>query len=184
MNTALAQVRIEGVVDPAFARVREVFTENFAASSPIPEIGAAVSACIGGRCVVDLWGGTRDAATGAPWQADTLANVWSTTKGVTALALAQLVDQGRLSYEDPVSRHWPEFAAVGKSEITVGQVLSHQSGLNGFAEPTTVQDFGDWAMVTGRLAAQAPFWQPGTQTSYHAMTYGFLLAKSPGGSPD
>ena len=84
MNTARVPVRIEGVVDPAFARVREVFTENFAASSPIPEIGAAVSACVDGRCVVDLWGGTRDAATGAPWQADTLANVWSTTKGVTA----------------------------------------------------------------------------------------------------
>ena len=76
-----------------------------------------------------------------------------------------------------MSRHWPEFAATGKSEITVGQVLSHQSGLNGFAEPTTVQDFGDWEMVTSRLAAQAPFWPPGTQTSYHAMTYGFLAGE-------
>lgn len=166
-----------GVTDPAFARVREVFEANFAASSPFPEVGAAVAVYAGGRQVVDLWGGVADAATGRRWTADTLVNVWSTTKGVMAIALAQLMGRGQLDYEAPVSRYWPEFAQAGKGDITVGQVLSHQSGLNGFAEPTSLEDFYDWDLVTGRLARQAPFWPPGTATSYHAMTYGFLAGE-------
>lgn len=83
----------------------------------------------------------------------------------------------RLTYEDPVARHWPEFAAAGKAGITVGEVLSHQAGLNGFVEPTTVVDFGDWPLVTERLARQTPFWPPGTDTAYHAMTFGFLAGE-------
>jgi len=166
-----------GTTDPAFAEVREVFAANFRPEAPFPELGAAVSAYAGGRCVVDLWGGLADAATGRPWAADTLVNVWSTTKGVMALALARLVGDGRLTYEDPVARHWPEFAAAGKAGITVGEVLSHQAGLNGFVEPTTAEDFSDWSLVTRRLARQAPFWPPGTDTAYHAMTFGFLAGE-------
>src|SRR5208282_3322823 len=94
-----------------------------------------------------------------------------------AIALAQLVDQGRLSYDDPIAGHWPEFATAGKAQITVDQVLSHQAGLNGFEEPTSVEEFGDWAKITQRLADQKPFWAPGTQTSYHAVTFGFLLGE-------
>ncbi len=166
-----------GVVDPAFARVKEVFLANFEASAPFPEIGAAYAVYAGGRCVVDLWGGVADPATGRPWSADTLVNVWSTSKGMIAIALAQLVGEGRLSYDDPVARHWPQFGACGKAEITVGQVLSHQSGMNGFAEPTTLEDFGDWDKVTQRLANQSPFWTPGTETSYHAITFGFIAGE-------
>ncbi|MBU1374490.1 MAG: beta-lactamase family protein [Alphaproteobacteria bacterium] len=173
----MAQPNIAGVVDPAFARVREVFAANFAEDAAFREIGAAVAVHAGGRPVVDLWGGVADPATGRAWTPDTLVNVWSTTKGVMAIALAQLVDSGALDYDAPVARYWPEFAQAGKGEITVAQVLSHQSGLNGFAAPTTLEDFGDWETVTGRLAAQAPFWPPGTATSYHAMTYGFLAGE-------
>lgn len=118
-----------------------------------------------------------DTATGRAWTPDTITNLWSTTKGVMALVIAQLVGEGRLSYDDPVARHWPEFAAAGKKDVTVGEVLSHQAGLNGFAELTTVEAFGDWDLVTERLAQQAPFWPPGTDTSYHAMTFGFLAGE-------
>lgn len=168
---------IFGGADPAFEAVRDAFVANFDARSPFPEVGAAFAVYHRGRCVVDLWGGVADSTASRPWTADTITNLWSTTKGVMALVLAQLVGQGRLSYDDPVARHWPEFAAGGKGGVTVGEVLSHQAGLNGFVEPTTVEDFGDWAKVTGRLAAQAPFWPPGAETSYHAMTYGFLAGE-------
>lgn len=169
--------RVSGTTDPAFARVREVFEAHFRPDAPVQEIGAAVSVYARGRCVVDLWGGVRSTATQEPWTADTLVNVWSTTKGVMAIAVAQLAAAGKLEYGAPVARYWPEFAAAGKADVTVEQALSHQAGLNGFAEPTTLEDFGDWALVTGRLAAQAPAWPPGTKNSYHAMTYGFLAGE-------
>ena len=108
---------------------------------------------------------------------DTLVNIWSATKGVTAIAVAILVDEGRLSYADKVAKHWPEFAANGKQDITAAQLLSHQAGLNGFDEPTTVDDFCNWTVVTSRLAAQKPAWPPGEKTSYHATTYGFLAGE-------
>jgi CubicO group peptidase (beta-lactamase class C family) len=164
-------------LDPAFSRVKEVFLANFETSAPHREIGAAMAVYAGGRCVVDLWSGVADPATGRLWASDTLVNVFSTTKGLMAIVLAQLVDQGLLSYDDPVAKHWPEFAVAGKAEITVGQVLSHQSGLNGFAVPTTLEDCVDWDKITRRLAEQKPFWPPGTETSYHAMTIGFLAGE-------
>ena len=177
MDVPVEGGRVSGIADPAFARVREVFEASFQPGAPVQEIGAAVAVYAGGRRLVDLWGGVRSPSTQAPWTADTLVNVWSTTKGVTAIALAQLVEAGKLDYGAPVARYWPEFAAGGKGDITVEQVLSHQAGLNGFAQPTTVEDFGDWALVTGRLAAQTPLWRPGEKNSYHAMTYGFLAGE-------
>ena len=177
MHLPSSAVAVSGTTDPAFALVAEVFRENFRPEAASPEIGAAFAVYADGRCVADLWGGLKDPATQAPWTPDTLVNVWSTTKGVTAIAVAQLVAARKLDYDAPVARYWPEFAAEGKDAITVGQVLSHQSGLNGFVVPTTLEDFGDWALVTGRLAAQAPFWPPGEKNSYHAMTYGFLAGE-------
>jgi CubicO group peptidase (beta-lactamase class C family) len=166
-----------GTVAPGFESVRAAFVANFARSSPDDEIGAALAVYRHGRCVVDLWGGAADATGTRPWARDTLVNVWSATKGVMALAVAMLVDEGRLSYTDPVARHWPEFAAGGKARITVAQILSHQSGLNGWAVPTSTQDLFDWALATSRLAAQAPFWPPGSAASYHALTHGFLAGE-------
>ena len=177
MTDLSSDVAIHGSVDPAFALVEEVFRANFAAAAPVPEIGAAYSLYADGRCVADLWGGVADPQSGRLWEENMLVPVWSTTKGVLAIALARLVEQGRLSYDDPVARHWPEFAAEGKAGITLAQVLSHQSGVNGFAVPTAVSDFADWSLVTQRLADQAPFWEPGTETSYHAMTFGFIIGE-------
>jgi CubicO group peptidase (beta-lactamase class C family) len=170
-------IPIAGTVAPGFEPVRDAFVANFHRDGDDAECGAALAVHVAGICVVDLWGGWADAAHSRPWARDTLINVWSASKGVVALAVAMLVDQGRLSYDDPVARHWPEFAASGKQAVTVGQLLSHQAGLNGFAEPTVLEDFYDWGRVTARLAAQAPFWPPGTAASYHALTYGFLAGE-------
>jgi CubicO group peptidase (beta-lactamase class C family) len=168
---------IGGVAAPGFERVRDAFAANFERDDAYREVGASLAVYRGETLVVDLWGGWRDAGETIPWTPDTLVNVWSTTKGVTAIALAKLVDQGRLDYAAPVARYWPEFAQNGKATITVSQLLSHQAGLPGFVEPTPLEDFYDWETVTRRLAAQAPMWAPGTRNSYHAMTFGFLAGE-------
>ena len=168
---------IAGTVAPGFESVRDAFAANFAREGDDREIGAALAVYVRGSCVVDLWGGHADAAESKPWARDTLINVWSASKGITSIALAMLIDQGRLSYDDTVAKHWPEFAAGGKGAITIGQLVSHQAGLNGFAEPTALEDLYDWPLATARLAAQTPFWTPGTGASYHALTHGFLLGE-------
>jgi CubicO group peptidase (beta-lactamase class C family) len=141
-----------------------------------PEVGAAFAAFHRGRCVVDLWGGSADGAD-RPWTSQTLANVWSTTKGATAMAVARLVDERAITWEDPVSRVWPQFGAAGKAEVTIAQVMSHQAGLPGFVEPTSPEDQYDWEGCCAKLARQAPAWAPGTATSYHAMTFGWLAGE-------
>jgi CubicO group peptidase (beta-lactamase class C family) len=168
---------VQGTVAPGFEAAREAFTANFARAGDYQEVGASFAAFHRGRCVVDLWGGTRDRARQIPWTKDTLINVWSSTKGVTATAVAMLVDRGQLSYEDKVAKHWPEFAANGKENITVAQIMSHRAGLNGFAEPTTIEDMFDWKACVAKLARQKPAWPPGTASSYHAMTYGWLAGE-------
>ena len=168
---------IAGTVAPGFENVRDAFAANFAREGDDREIGAALAVYVRGTCVVDLWGGHSDAAETKPWARDTLINVWSASKGITSIALAMLVDQGRISYDDTVAKHWPEFAAGGKGAVTVGQLVSHQAGLNGFAEPTALEDLYNWSVATARLAAQTPFWTPGTGASYHALTHGFLLGE-------
>lgn len=178
MDRETGSVRsVQGTVAPGFEAAREAFAENFARAGDYQEVGASFAAFHKGRCVVDLWGGYRDRARQTPWTKDTLINVWSSTKGVTATAVAMLVERGQLSYEDKVARHWPEFAANGKENVTVAQVLSHRAGLNGFAEPTTIEDMFDWNACVTKLARQKPAWPPGTASSYHAMTYGWLAGE-------
>jgi CubicO group peptidase (beta-lactamase class C family) len=168
---------IVGHVAPGFEGVRDAFVTNFHRAGEDREHGGALAVYLHGECVVDLWGGYADAARRRPWSRDTLINVWSATKGIVAAAVATLVDQGRLSYDDPVSKHWPEFAAAGKARVTVAQVMSHQCGLNGFRAATSQGDLYDWDRIVARLAAQEPFWPPGTAASYHAVTYGYLAGE-------
>jgi CubicO group peptidase (beta-lactamase class C family) len=168
---------IGGDAVPGFEAVREVFAANFARPEDYREIGAALAVYRRGNCVVDLWGGHADRAGTRPWERDTLVNLWSTTKGIAALCVARLVDRGRLAYADRVADHWPEFAAAGKEQVTVAQMLSHQAGLPGFAEPVTLDDLFDQAGCAARLAAQAPLWEPGTANGYHAATWGVLVAE-------
>jgi len=172
-----AAPNIEGTVASGFEAARTAFAANFAREGDYQEIGASFAAFHRGRCVVDLWGGYRDRARTKPWTRDTLINVWSSTKGITATAVAILVDRGLLDYADKVAKHWPEFAANGKQDVTVAQLMSHQAGLNGFAEPTTPEDQFDWRGCAEKLARQKPAWPPGTASSYHAMTYGWLAGE-------
>ncbi len=165
---------LSGHCDARFAGVRDAFLANFTERG---EIGAAVTIFINGKTAVDLIGGWRDQARTQQWQPDTLVNVWSSTKGVVATCFAMLVDAGRISYDDPVSRYWPEFAAEGKASITIGQLLSHQAGLCGFTTPAHFADLLDGGAAAARLAAQAPLWQPGTASGYHAISVGILATE-------
>jgi CubicO group peptidase (beta-lactamase class C family) len=168
---------IEGFVAPGFEAVRTAFAAGFDRTDDLREVGAAVAVVHRGELVVSLWGGLADAQSGTPWREDTLANVWSTTKGVTAALVAIAVDRGLIDYAAPVARYWPEFAANGKAEVTVAQLLSHQAGLPGFPEGTTLEDLFTWEPAVERLAAEAPMWAPGTHNSYHAITFGHLAGE-------
>ncbi|TPL49754.1 serine hydrolase domain-containing protein [Mesorhizobium sp. B2-4-6] len=165
---------IDGVCDPRFAGVRDAFAWCFAQGL---EHGGGVSVVIHGRTVVDLWGGHADAARTCPWRRDTLVNVWSSTKGVVALAIAMLVERGKLDYAAPVARYWPEFATGGKERITLDQVMSHQSGLNGLAVPMDEAGLLAWVPYADALAAMSPLWEPGSRCVYHALTYGHLAGE-------
>jgi len=171
-TTTNSDVHIDGTCQPAFEAVAEAFAENFASRG---DIGAAVSVTVEGTTVVDLWGGFAAPAT--PWQRDTIVNVWSSTKGVVALAAHMLVDRGLLDLDEPVSTYWPEFAAAGKQSVLVRHLLSHRGGLSGAREPLTVDDLPDWEKVTSILAATEPWWEPGTASGYHALTFGYLVGE-------
>ena len=167
-------IEINGAVAPGFEAVKDAFAKNFSVGF---EVGASLAVYRDGESLVDLWGGWSDQAKTRPWQRDTLVNVFSTTKGPMALAIAKLIDRGQLSYSDAVSQHWPEFSANGKETITVGQMMSHQGGLCGLRESITVEDYEDWDFICGRLAAMAPFWALDGTSGYHAITYGFLAGE-------
>jgi CubicO group peptidase (beta-lactamase class C family) len=141
------------------------------------EHGGGVSVVVQGRTVVELWGGHADAARTRPWRRDTLVNVWSSTKGVVALAIAVLVERGKLDYGAAVARYWPEFAAGGKERITLDLLMSHQAGLNGLAVPMTETGLLSWTPFVDALAAMSPLWEPGSRCIYHALTYGHLAGE-------
>ena len=141
------------------------------------EVGAAIAIDIDGETVVDMWGGYADAAKTKPWTADTIVNVWSSTKTVTALAGLMLIDRGLIAPETPVAAVWPEFAANGKQDVQFRHFLSHSSGVSGWDQPVTVEDMFDWDKSTAMLAAQAPWWEPGTASGYHALNHGHLIGE-------
>lgn len=165
---------VQGDCDERFAAVRAAFEENFRERG---ELGAAVAVTVGGRTVVDLWGGWADAARNRAWERDTLVNVWSTSKGPTALCAHILADRGLLDLDAPVATYWPEFAAAGKEKVLVRHLLSHRAGLSGLREPHSLEELYDWELTTSRLAAMEPWWEPGTRSGYHALTYGFLVGE-------
>ncbi|MET7480618.1 serine hydrolase domain-containing protein [Streptomyces sp. NPDC005648] len=165
---------VQGHCDERFLAVREAFEENFRERG---ELGAAVAVSVGGEVVVDLWGGWADAGRGRAWERDTLVNVWSTSKGPTALCAHILADRGLLDFDAPVAAYWPEFAAAGKEKVLVRHLLSHRAGLSGPRQPHSVGQLYDWEFTTRRLAATEPWWEPGTRSGYHAFTYGFLVGE-------
>jgi CubicO group peptidase (beta-lactamase class C family) len=163
----------EGTCHDRFAGVRTQFEANFASGD---DVGASVCVIHDGEVVVDLWGGVGDDVNGVsrPWQSDSIINVWSTTKTMGALVMLMLHDRNVLDLDAPVATYWPEFAAAGKEGVLVRHVLGHSAGLSGIATPVTAEDYGDHDLIVKLLAEQAPWWEPGTASGYHAITQGYL----------
>jgi CubicO group peptidase (beta-lactamase class C family) len=164
-----AQPTIHGEVAAGFGPVADAFRRNF---SQHGEIGAAVAVYAGDRPVVDLWAGHRDRRRTRPWERDTIVPVFSSTKGMAAFVIATAVSRGLLDYAEPVAKYWPEFAAHGKGEITVRQLIDHQAGLSGLETVVRLDQIADLDGLAKILAAQKPAWRPGTRHGYHAITLG------------
>lgn len=171
--TITSDAPVHGSCDPAFAPVRDAFAENFAAG----DLGASCAVTVEDELVVDLWGGHRDIARRLPWERDTIVNVWSTTKMMSALCVLVLHDRGDLSLDAPVADHWPEFGAAGKGGVLVRHVLAHTAGLPVFDDVVDDRAVFDWEECCRRLAAQTPRWTPGDGSGYHAETQGWLLGE-------
>jgi CubicO group peptidase (beta-lactamase class C family) len=171
-TTTMADVH--GSCDGRFEEVRSALARNLDSGE---ELGASLVLDIDGDIVIDMWGGYCDEARTVPWTEHTITNVWSSTKTVTSLAALVLADRGELDVDAPVARYWPEFAANGKQGVLVRQLMSHSSGVSGLDQPATVEDLYDWPKSTARLAAQAPWWEPGTASGYHALNYGHLVGE-------
>jgi CubicO group peptidase (beta-lactamase class C family) len=169
MSSVTSQT-VNGHLSPGFEPVRAAFEDNFAHRG---ELGGACCAYVRGEKVVDLWGGVRDAATGAAWERDTMVIVHSATKGLAAMTLAVAHSRGWLDYEERVCTYWPEFAQHGKDRITVRQLLAHQAGLYVLDEPLDRALVADFDRLARVLARQKPAWAPGTRQAYHAITLGF-----------
>lgn len=165
---------VTGVCDARFTPVRDALARRLSSGD---ELGASITVDIGGTTVVDIQGGWRDTEQHQPWTEDTIVNVWSTTKTVTSLATLMLVDRGLLDPYTPVAKYWPEFAAAGKEAVEVRHLLSHTSGVSAWATPFAVEDMYDWDTAVARLAAQEPWWEPGTASCYHACNFGHLLGE-------
>ncbi len=165
-----SEATVSGYVSPRFAGVKIAFEENFTQRD---ELGGACSVHLNGEQVVDLWGGVRDPATGAPWEEDTMVLVFSLTKGMSALALALAHSRGWLDYEARVAEYWPEFAQNGKEAITVRHLLAHQAGLHAFHEKIDRAIIADPDRLAAIVAREAPAWPPGTRNAYHFLSLGF-----------
>ena len=163
---------VDGVVAPGFERVREEFAEGLSLGG-----GAAVAVYVDGEPVVDLWGGVADRHTGRRWERDTLGVAFSCTKGVLALIVLALAEQGRVDLDAPVARYWPEFAQAGKERIPVRWLLNHRAGLIALDEDLTLDEALDWDRVVGAIERQAPNWEPGTGHAYHTLTFGWLVGE-------
>ncbi len=168
------QFEIHGFCDDRFREVEKRFARNFELGL---ELGASFAATIDGEYVVDLWGGHANEAGTVPWERDTITNVYSTTKVMTALCVLILVDRGLLDLDAPVADYWPEFSQGGKGRIPVRWILSHSSGLSGFGEPLSLEALYDWERIIKVLERQRPWWEPGTRSGYHSVTFGYLLGE-------
>ena len=165
---------VVGTIAPGFERVREVLERQIAEGE---HVGAAVAAYHKGAPVVDLWGGLADEAGGRPWRQDSISVVFSTTKGLAATCLHMLVERGKLSYDDPVCKHWPQFAKNGKEAITVRHVLTHQAGIPQQPEGLDHDQMLDWETMVHAVEDLTPLWKPGAMSGYHPYNIGWIVGE-------
>ena len=175
---AMTEIDVQGYCPAHLSGVRDEFVRNFVERG---DVGAAVAVTVEGEMVVDLWAGHADAQRVRPWERDTIVNVYSTTKGMTALCAHMLIDRDLLDIDEPVATYWPEFAQAGKESIPVRWLLTHRAGLTGPSERLTSAEVRDWNRICAALAATKPWWEPNTMSGYHALTFGFLVERSSGG---
>jgi len=165
---------IYGHCEDRFAAVKDVLAASIDRGD---DVGGSFAATIDGVTVVDIWGGHADAEKTRAWEKDSIINVYSTTKTMCALTALLLADRGELDFEKPVAHYWPEFAANGKAGVKVSHLMAHSAGVSGWKLPAVKEMLYDWDKACALLAAQAPFWEPGTQPGYHAMTQGYLVGE-------
>ncbi|MBU1307168.1 MAG: beta-lactamase family protein [Alphaproteobacteria bacterium] len=165
---------VNGIVAPGFEPVAQAFEQAFAGR---PAMGAALHVRQHGETIINLWAGVADARDNRVWTERTPSVVFSCTKGLVSILAARLVQEGRLDYDAPVARYWPEFAVAGKDRVTVGQALAHQAGLSAPRADLSEDDIVDWDRVVAILAAQAPLWPLGTGYAYHAITHGWVAGE-------
>jgi CubicO group peptidase (beta-lactamase class C family) len=166
--------RVEGDFEPQFRRLRDLLADKLESGE---ELGASIAVDVDGKTVVDIWGGYSEAGKANPWSRNTITNVWSSTKAIAALATLILVSRGKLDLDEPVATYWPEFAVNGKSGILVRHLLSHTAGLSAWEVINSHTDTWDRELAVSRLAEQAPWWEPGTASGYHLVSFGALLGE-------
>ncbi len=163
---------VNGFVAPGFERLRDAFDAQLG-----EELGASFAAVRDGEVIVNVWGGWADRAQTRPWDANTVAPVYSTTKAVSAIVIAWLAENGALNYADPVAKLWPAFGAHGKDKVTLAQTLAHQAGVPGFLEPIDPDLWLDPPNCAEAIAALEPLWPPGSASGYHPMTWGYIAGE-------
>jgi CubicO group peptidase (beta-lactamase class C family) len=174
VKTTPAGALVQGDADPRFAELRAEFQRQLDSGE---ELGASIAVVDHGKPVVDLWGGYREVERTSLWQRDTIVNVWSITKTMTTLAALMLADRDVLDLDAPVATYWPEFAQNGKENITVKQVMSHTAGVSGWDMPFSLEELYDYDGAVAHLAAQAPWWEPGTASGYSLLNFGHVVGE-------
>ncbi len=167
------ELTLHGFCDSRVQALEQAFAANFHEGL---EAGASLAMTLQGEPIVDLWAGFADAEETQPWQRDTVVQLFSNAKIMVTLCVLRLIDEGRIALDDPVAKHWPEFGAAGKEEITVREVLVHQARVPGFDPPVPLEDFANWERITALLAEQATWFPPGT-SCYHPQTFGLILGE-------
>ena len=170
----MSSLEIFGTCEPGYEPVRDAFIDNF---ERLDDLGSSVAITHKGKMVVDLWAGTADETTGAPWQKDTKAVVWSTTKGMVSMCALKLAEQGKLDLFAPVTDYWPEYGQNGKENTLVAHMLCQQHGVPVVTEEIPLNGAFDWDLMVGMIERQEPFYEPGTAVSYSPLLYGWLVGE-------
>ena len=170
----MGEVNISGYCDPKFKEVEKVFRDSIISNF---ELGASFSVELENQTIIDLWGGFCDEDKTRKWERDTIVNVFSVSKAITAICLGRLIERGLININLAVRDYWPEFGCNGKETITVKQLLNHTAGMFAFREGIPIDNWQDWNQYTRLLEAQSIYHEPGQSQAYHALTFGWLIGE-------